>query len=88
MPIERERLRAWVYDALTRHRAQLGIPNQPLQLSDIARWVKQKAQQGGILPSDTVYGSNNLEKADEDAIRECIWSLVIQGIVVPGSSNG
>jgi hypothetical protein len=87
MPIERERLRAWVYDALVRPKNQLGIPNQQLQLSDISRWVKQKAQQNGLLPNDTIHASNNLEKVDEDAIRECIWGLIIQGIVVPGSSN-
>ena len=39
------------------------------------------------MPQDTHFGISNLDKADEDAIRECIWSLIIQGIVVPGISN-
>jgi hypothetical protein len=86
MAIEREQLRAWVYDALARPPQQVG-GNQQLQLSDIARWVKQRAQQNRLLPQDTQFASNNLEKTDEDAIRECIWGLTIQGIVVPGSSN-
>ena len=89
MPIERERLRAWVYEALILPKQQLGIPNQPLQLNDISRWIQQKAQQSGLLRSNAA--SNPfaiiLEQADEDAIRECIWNLIIQGIVVPGSSN-
>lgn len=60
MPIEREKLRSWLYDALTGSKERLGVPyHQALQLSNISGW----------------------------AIRECIWSLIIQGIVVPGSAN-
>lgn len=88
MAIEREKLRLWVYDALVRPPQQLGISQlQPLQLSNISSWVKQKAQKDGLLPQDTQFRPSNLEKADEDAIRECVWSLIIQGIVVPGISG-
>jgi hypothetical protein len=88
MPIERERLRLWVYDALAGPKQRLGIPDhQAVHLTNIAGWVKQRAQQENLLPPDTPFAQSNLGKADEDAIRECVWSLVIQGIVVPGSSN-
>lgn len=88
MPIERERLRTWVYEALTRPKQELGIPNhQTLHVTNISAWVKGKAQQAGIFPQDTPHGSTSLDKSDEDAIRECIWALVIQGMVIPGSSN-
>ena len=39
------------------------------------------------MAQDTLIGANNLDRMDEDAIRECIWSLIIQGVVVPGVSN-
>src|SRR5258708_22659317 len=87
MAIEREKLQAWVYEALVIPKARLGGGSQPLQLSDISRWVKQKAQQENLLSQDTHIASNNLRDEDENAIRECIWGLIIQGIVVPGVSN-
>ncbi len=87
MAIEREKLRMWVYDALTRPPHQVGASGQNLQLSDVAVWVKQRAQQDQAMPQDSRFAQANLEKADEDAIRECIWGLIIQGIVVPGISN-
>lgn len=87
MPLDPEKLRSWVYDALVRPKSQIGANTGGLQLADIAVWVKQKAQQAGAMRQDTLVGLNNLEKADEDAIRECVWSLIIQGIVVPGISN-
>ena len=87
MPLDPDRLRNWVYDALVRPKQQVGANTGGLQLADISRWVKQKVQQAGLMPQDTMVGINNLEQADENAIRECIWSLIIQGIVVPGISN-
>ena len=88
MPIEREKLRTWVYDSLVQPPQRLGTSAVNLQLSDIESWVKHKAQEEGLLLRQNPLQSGvNLEKGDEDAIRECIWSLVIQGIVVPGSSN-
>ncbi len=87
MPLDPDRLRGWVYDALARPKNQVGANSGGLQLADISRWVKQKAQQAGLIPQDTLTGTNNLEQVDENAIRECIWSLIIQGIVVPGVSN-
>jgi hypothetical protein len=87
MPLDPERLRGWVYDALLRPAHEVGANSGGLQLRDISQWVKQKAQQSGSLAQDTLIGINNLDRLDEDAIRECIWSLIIQGIVVPGVSN-
>ena len=87
MPLDPDRLRGWVYDSLVRPTNQVGANSSGLQLADISRWVKQKAQQAGFLPQDTHFATNNLDKRDEDAIRECIWSLIIQGIVVPGVST-
>jgi len=87
LTIAREKLRTWVYDALVRPPQQVGSSGQNLQLSDIARWVQQRAQQDKSLPQDPPFAQGNLEKADEDAVRECIWGLIIQGIVVPGISN-
>ncbi len=87
MRLDPERLRSWVYDALVRPTSQIGANSGGLQLADISHWVKNKAQQAEAIPHDTPFSSNNLDKADEDAIRECIWSLIIQGIVVPGIST-
>ena len=84
MSLDPERLRAWVYDALIRPTREVGANSGGLQLGDISRWVKQKAQQAGSVPQDSHFASSNLDKRDEDAIRECIWGLIIQGIVVPG----
>ncbi len=87
MPIEREKLCVWVYDALMQPPQRIGASGPNLQLSNIESWVKEKAQEGGLLTQNSFQRTVNLEKADEDAIRECVWSLVIQGIVVPGYSN-
>jgi hypothetical protein len=38
---------------LLRTRQELGIGSQPLLLSAITSWVKQEAQQTGLLPPDT-----------------------------------
>ena len=87
MPLDTERLRGWVYDALIRPTHEVGANSGGLQLGDISQWVKQRAQQSGSLAQDTRIGTTNLDRADEDAIRECIWGLIIQGVVVPGVSN-
>jgi hypothetical protein len=87
MPLDPEKLRGWVYDALIRPKNQIGTQSSGLQLNDISLWVKQKAQEASVFPQDSHFARANLEKADEDAIRECIWSLIIQGIVVPGISS-
>jgi hypothetical protein len=85
MRLDPEKLRIWVYDALVRPRNQFGANSSGLQLTDISNWVKQKAQQAGTIEQDTPFSKGHLEKADEDAIRECIWGLIIQGLVVPGA---
>ena len=76
-----------MYDSLLRTRQELDMGSQSLSLSAIASWVKQKAQQTGLLPPDSQFSHSNLDKADEDAIRECVWGLIIQGIVAPGTCN-
>jgi hypothetical protein len=55
MRLESERLRAWVYDSLLRTHQELGIGSQPLSLNAISNWVKQKAQQSGLLPHLPAY---------------------------------
>ena len=87
MPLDPDRLRGWVYDALVRPVSDVGANSSGLRLADISAWVKQKAQQAGLMSQDTHVATNNLDKRDEDRIRECIWSLIIQGIVVPGVST-
>jgi hypothetical protein len=87
MAIDREKLRSWVYDCLVQPPLRIGAAGTALALSNIEDWVKQKAQEDGLLRQNQLQSGVNLDKADEDAIRECIWSLVIQGVVVPGSSN-
>ncbi len=87
MPLDPDRLRGWVYDSLVCPTSQVGANSGGLQLADISSWLKQKAQQAGLMPQDTHFAKNNLDKRDEDRIRECIWSLIIQGIVVPGIST-
>ena len=61
MPLDPDRLRAWVYDALVRPTSQVGANSGGLQLADISTCVKQKAQQAGLMQQDTHFAKNNLD---------------------------
>ena len=67
MPLDPDRLRGWVYDALVRPKREVGANTGGLQLADISRWVKQKAQQAGFMPHDTLIGTNDLEEIDKNS---------------------
>jgi len=91
MTFDTQELRSWAYAFLRAESRKLRLPHQPgLSLSDVEGHVKSEAQRAGKLPQDTLYGVNNLPQHSADAVREVMWSLVIQGIIVPGidkSSN-
>ena len=85
--VDPQQLRSWVYEFL-RTVLERKPNDQNTQLTDIESYVKPKFQQVGALPQDTPVGSSHLQQTTTDAIREIIWSLIIQGIVVPGISGG
>lgn len=91
MILDTQELRSWVYAFLREESKKLRQPQQlGLQLADVERHVKSAAQRVGKLPQDTLYGVNDLPHHSSNAVREVMWSLVIQGIIVPGvdkSSN-
>lgn len=84
-----EEIRAWVYESL-RHdvKQRQRNPGRPtLQLSDIESDVKTKLQNSGEMPSGVHHHYTDMPVGYKDQIREVIWGLVIQGIVVPGGSS-
>ena len=84
-----EELRGWVYEALRDDsRQRQKNPNRlDLQLSDIELHVKAKLQAGGEMPTGPNSHFMEIPVAYKDLIREIIWGLVIQGLVVPGAST-
>ena len=84
-----EGVREWVYQSLRHDFTQRKLnPGRPaLQLGDIESWVKGRLQDSGEMPSGVQYHHADIAIGYQDQIREIIWGLVIQGIVVPGGSN-
>ena len=91
MTLDTQELRSWVYAFLREESKKARQAHRPgLNLGDAERHVKSAAQRAGKLPQDTIYAVNDLPQDSADAVREVMWSLVIQGIIVPGvdkSSN-
>ncbi len=84
-----EEMRAWVYQSLRNDVKQRQInPGRPtLQLSDIEQDVKTKLQEIGEMPAAVHGYHSDIRVGYKDQIREIIWGLVIQGIVIPGGST-
>jgi hypothetical protein len=83
-----EEVRAWVYESLRNDvKQRRGNPSMPtLQLSDVEQHVKTKLQEVGKMPSGVQGHYSDIAVGYKDQIREIIWGLVIQGIVIPGGS--
>jgi len=84
-----EEIRAWVYESLRSDvKQRQGNPVRPtLQLSDVELDVKTKLQEAGEMPSGAHGYHTDISAGYKDQIREIIWGLVIQGIVIPGGST-
>lgn len=84
-----EEIRAWVYESLRNDiKQRRDNPSRPtLQLSDVELDVKTKLQEAGEVPSGVHGHHSGISIGYKDQIREIIWSLVIQGIVIPGGST-
>lgn len=84
-----EELRAWVYESLQGDvKQRQGNPGRPtLMLGDVERHVKTKLQQTGEMSSDVHSYHTDISVGYKDQIREVVWGLVIQGIVIPGGST-
>jgi hypothetical protein len=84
-----EEIRAWVYDSLRQDvKQRQGNPGRPtLQLSDVELHVKTKLQEVAEMPSGTQGHFSDIAIRYQDQIREIVWGLVIQGIVIPGGSS-
>jgi hypothetical protein len=84
-----EEIRAWVCESLQSDLKQRqGNPGRPtLMLGDVERHVKTKLQQIGEMSSDVHSYHTDITVGYKDQIREIVWGLVIQGIVIPGGST-
>jgi len=83
--IEPQLVRGWVYDALNK-------PSQAhiSQLGQVLTSVYNRACQEGYL-QPRIFGSSpsttDIPDDVQNWVREVIWSLIIQGIIVPGRPN-
>src|SRR5258708_1976341 len=84
-----EEIRAWVYESLQSDvKQRQGNTGRPtLMLGDVERHVKTKLQQTGEMSSDVHSYHTDITAGYKDQIREIVWGLVIQGIVIPGGST-
>lgn len=84
-----EEVRAWVYEALRSdgHERQKNPGRPALGLSDLELRVKSRLQIAGEMRPEPHGHHDQLSDKYKDQIREIIWGLVIQGIVVPGAST-
>jgi hypothetical protein len=83
-----DEIRAWVYESLRSDvtQRQKNPGKLPLQLTDIEGDLKTKLQEiGEMSPQQSQF--TDIGAGYKDQIREIVWGLVIQGIVVPGSST-
>jgi len=62
--------------------------SQELQLIDIALYVRGKAVAAGILEQRPYIANYDIPSFIADPLREILWQLIIQGIVVPGVGMG
>jgi hypothetical protein len=83
-----EEIRAWVYESLRQDvKQRQGNPGRPtLQLTDVELDVKTKLQEIGEMPSGAHGHFSSIAVGYQDQIREIVWALVIQGIIIPGGS--
>lgn len=77
-------LRSWVYERLRQGKTG----SQELQLNDVALHVRARAISAGILQQQPFVANYNVPNFIADPVREIIWQLIIQGIVVPGIGLG
>jgi hypothetical protein len=84
-----EEIRAWVYESLRQDvKQRQGNPGRPtLQLSDVELHVKTKLQEIGEMPAGPTGHFSSIAVGYQDQIREIVWGLVIQGIIIPGGSS-
>jgi hypothetical protein len=82
-----EEVHAWVYEALRNDLKQRSPLKPALGLAAIERHTKTQLQSAGEMPTGPNADQTELPDAYKDQIREIIWGLVIQGIVVPGANS-
>jgi len=84
-----EEVRAWIYEALRQDisERQRNSGKPALGLIDIEWAIKGKLQGIGEMRAEPHGHHDELANNYKDQIREIIWGLVIQGIIVPGAST-
>jgi len=84
-----EELREWVYDYLRKEvkNREESPAAQAAQLSYLELHVKTKLQEAGEMQPGVHSHYTEVPVDYKDQIREIIWGLVIQGIVIPGAST-
>ncbi len=84
-----EELRGWVLGALQNYlqQKQRNPGMLSLDLTYVESYVKTQLQTTGEIPDGVNSYGVNLPSDYVDRIREIVWGLVIQGIVVPGAST-
>ncbi len=84
-----DEMRAWVYEYLRKDVKDRGQNRnaQAAQLSYIELHVKTKLQEIGEMQAGVHSHYTEIPVDYKDQIREIVWGLVIQGIVVPGANT-
>jgi len=81
--VDLQKVRGWVYDAL-RH----PLPPNPTGLGFVLEHVLSKAEEAGLVeqrvPPPPI---RDIPAWLSDSVREVVWDLIIQGILVPGVGN-
>lgn len=75
-----EEIRAWVYQFL----AQGSLNGN---LGGIETQIKVHLEQCGEFPSGPTGFHREIDNSIKDKIREIVWGLIVQGILVPGANN-
>jgi hypothetical protein len=76
-------IRAWVYERL---RKPLMTHIAPLQ--QVVSDVQSMAEQHGLVEKRPIQPYQTMTPWIEDEVREVVWALAFQGILVPGIDNG
>jgi hypothetical protein len=84
LKIEPLQLRAWTYERLRQGKTG----SQEMQILDLALYVRSKAIDAGILDSVPFVANYDIPSLIADPLRELVWQLIIQGIIVPGVGIG
>lgn len=83
----KEEIRAWVLDALRKDSAKRTSSMEAPQLSHLESAVKGQLLETGEIPSGPQSHYTDIPECYKTDVREIVWELAYQGIIVPGASS-